>query len=238
MADNHVVYKNGAKEIAHPERVLDHLHGEAVRGLDRQLVPRPLVAVAWGGARVRAGRAPVRRSGSRGRSPASRSWRCFSHRRSTRTSASRPGSWAPTTLAWGNDNRTCGFRVVGHGAARRVETRIPGGDVNPYLAFAAIIAAGLHGIEQELEPPPPLEGNAYESDARAVPRSRCEMRSPRSSRARWRVRRFGDQVVDHYLNYARPSSCSTTASSPTGSGRGTTSAVSRPRLRRNTSRWK
>src|SRR5205823_5587910 len=59
------------------------------------------------------------------------------------------GSWAPTTLAWAHDNRTCGFRVVGHGAARRIETRIPGGDVNPYLAFAALIAAGLHGVEAE-----------------------------------------------------------------------------------------
>ena len=79
------------------------------------------------------------------------------------------GSWAPTTLAWGQDNRTCGFRVVGHGPSKRVETRIPGGDVNPYLAFAAIIAAGLHGIEVELEPPPALEGNAYESNAKRFP---------------------------------------------------------------------
>src|SRR5213079_2159151 len=79
------------------------------------------------------------------------------------------GSWAPTTLAWGNDNRTCGFRIVGHGPARRIETRIPGGDVNPYLAFAALIAAGLYGIEHELELPPPLQGNAYESDAERFP---------------------------------------------------------------------
>src|SRR4029077_8335443 len=79
------------------------------------------------------------------------------------------GSWAPTTLAWGSDNRTCGFRVVGHGASRRVETRIPGGDVNASLAFAAVIAAGLHGIESGLELPPPLEGNAYESDAERFP---------------------------------------------------------------------
>ena len=68
--------------------------------------------------------------------------------------------------------RTAGFRVVGHGKAHRVETRIPGGDVNPYLAFAAVIAAGLYGIEHGLEPPPPLEGNAYESkDAERVPSS-------------------------------------------------------------------
>ena len=61
------------------------------------------------------------------------------------------GSWAPTTLAWGYDNRTCGFRVVGHGSAVRPETRIPGADANPYLAFAALLAAGLHGIEEKLE---------------------------------------------------------------------------------------
>ena len=84
------------------------------------------------------------------------------------------GSWAPTTLAWGQDNRTCGFRLVGHGASKRVETRIPGGDVNPYLAFAAMIAAGLHGIENELELPPGLEGNAYESDAARFPSSMRE----------------------------------------------------------------
>src|ERR1700719_1267261 len=66
------------------------------------------------------------------------------------------GSWAPTTLAWGRDNRTCGFRIVGHGRSKRVETRIPGGDVNPYLAFAALLAAGLHGLEQELDLPPAL----------------------------------------------------------------------------------
>ena len=79
------------------------------------------------------------------------------------------GSWAPTTLAWGMDNRTCGFRIVGSGAARRVECRIPGGDVNPYLAFAATIAAGLYGVEHELELPPAFEGNAYESSVERFP---------------------------------------------------------------------
>src|SRR6266513_388190 len=79
------------------------------------------------------------------------------------------GSWAPTTLAWGHDNRTCGFRIVGHGDGKRVETRIPGGDVNPYLAFAAMIAAGLHGLDQRLELPAALEGNAYESGAERFP---------------------------------------------------------------------
>src|SRR6185503_673911 len=110
------------------------------------------------------------------------------------------GSWAPTTLAWGNDNRTCGFRVVGHGKSKRVETRIPGGDVNPYLAFAALIAAGLHGLEHELEPPPPLEGNAYESDAERFPHALRDAIQTLESGTVARAA-FGDEVVGHYLNY-------------------------------------
>ena len=79
-----------------------------------------------------------------------------------------PGSWAPTAVVWGEDNRTCGFRVVGHGAGRRVESRIPGADVNPYLVLAASIAAGLYGIDHELELGDPYPRNAYE--ATDVPR--------------------------------------------------------------------
>src|SRR5206468_6470589 len=111
------------------------------------------------------------------------------------------GTWAPTTLAWGFDNRTCGFRVVGHGPAKRVETRIPGGDVNPYLAFAAVIAAGLHGIERGLELPPALEGNAYESDAERFPSTLREAILALELGTAARTA-FGDQVVDHYLHYA------------------------------------
>ena len=79
------------------------------------------------------------------------------------------GSFAPTAVAWGKDNRTCSLRVVGHGPGLRFENRLPGADVNPYLALAAMIAAGLHGIDNELELEPPLEGNAYESDKPHVP---------------------------------------------------------------------
>ena len=110
------------------------------------------------------------------------------------------GSWAPTTLAWGHDNRTCGFRIVGHGRSKRVETRIPGGDVNPYLAFAAMIAAGLHGLGQRLELPPPLEGNAYESDAERFPSTLRDAIAALDSGSVARAA-FGDEVVDHYLNY-------------------------------------
>jgi glutamine synthetase len=112
------------------------------------------------------------------------------------------GSWAPTTLAWGHDNRTCGFRVVGHGSATRPETRIPGADANPYLAFAALLAAGLYGIEEKLELKPAFEGNAYESDVERFPHALREAidRLESSTVAR---RLLGDDVIDHYLNYAR-----------------------------------
>jgi glutamine synthetase len=112
------------------------------------------------------------------------------------------GSWAPTTLAWGVDNRTCGFRIVGRGPARRVESRIPGADVNPYLAFAATIAAGLHGIENALEAPAAFEGNAYESSVDRFPSTLREAIAALEGGTMARAA-LGDDVVDHYLNYAR-----------------------------------
>jgi glutamine synthetase len=112
------------------------------------------------------------------------------------------GSFAPTAVAWGHDNRTCAMRVVGHGEALRVENRLPGADINPYLALSAMIAAGLHGIDAELPLEPPLEGNAYTSDAPRVPTNLYEARDlfGASEVAR---EAFGSEVVDHYLNRAR-----------------------------------
>ena len=105
------------------------------------------------------------------------------------------GSFAPTAVAWGHDNRTCSLRVVGHGPSLRVENRVPGGDVNPYLALAAMIASGLHGIDAGLELEPAFEGNAYTADkphvpstllrgARAVRRQRRRARGVRRGRRR------------------------------------------------------
>jgi glutamine synthetase len=112
------------------------------------------------------------------------------------------GSWAPTQIVWSRDNRTCGFRTVGEHTGARVECRIPGADANPYLACAALLAAGLYGIEQRLELEPAFEGNAYESDVERFPSSLREAiaRLEQGTVAR---RLFGDEVVDHYLNYAR-----------------------------------
>jgi glutamine synthetase len=111
------------------------------------------------------------------------------------------GSFAPTAIAWGRDNRTCALRVVGHGAGLRVENRLPGGDMNPYLGLAAMLAGGLHGIENEIELEPAFEGNAYESDKRHVPHT---LQEARDAFAASEVARstFGAPVVDHYLNAA------------------------------------
>jgi glutamine synthetase len=112
-------------------------------------------------------------------------------------------SFAPTTVAWGHDNRTCALRVIGHGASRRVECRVPGADVNPYLAISALIAAGLHGVEAGLELEPPLEGNAYAASDR--PQVPSTLRDARDLFAESAIARdsFGQDVVDHYLNNAR-----------------------------------
>jgi glutamine synthetase len=114
-----------------------------------------------------------------------------------------PLTFAPTTVAWGHDNRTCALRVIGHGAGRRVECRVAGADVNPYLAISALIAGGLHGIDNELELEPALEGNAYEATDR--PQVPSTLRDARDLFASSAVARdaFGPEVVDHYLNNAR-----------------------------------
>jgi glutamine synthetase len=110
-------------------------------------------------------------------------------------------SWAPTSVSWGRDNRTCGFRIVGHGQSRRVECRIPGADVNPYLGFAAMLAAGLDGIENATDPGPELIGNAYEAaEAEPFPSSLRDA-VDRWERSEFARRAFGDQVWRHYLNY-------------------------------------
>ncbi len=113
-----------------------------------------------------------------------------------------PGSFAPTAVAWGTDNRTCALRVVGHGESLRVENRVPGGDVNPYLAVAALIASGLHGIERELPLEPEFTGNAYTSGKPTVPGTLRDA-AERFAQSKLARTALGEQVVDHYLNAAR-----------------------------------
>jgi glutamine synthetase len=201
MADNHAVYKNGIKELAHqhgcavtfmakPDHTWVgsscHVHGSLWRGDEPAF----------------SGESELFRQFLAGWIACARELAVFLAPTINSYKRYAAGSWAPTTLAWGHDNRTCGFRIVGHGPSLRVETRIPGADVNPYLAFAALLAAGLHGIDQELELPPAFEGNAYESDVQRFPSTLREaiaaLEASQVARAA-----FGDQVVDHYLTYAR-----------------------------------
>ncbi len=112
------------------------------------------------------------------------------------------GSFAPTAIAWGRDNRTCAMRVVGHGGSLRVENRVPGGDVNPYLALAASIAAGLHGIEEGLSLEDELAGNAYASDRPRVPSTLRDAAALFEGSA-VAGSAFGADVVAHYLHSAR-----------------------------------
>jgi glutamine synthetase len=201
MADNHSIYKNGAKEIA-------HLNGCSITFMakpDHSWIGSSchIHASLWrDGENAFAGGPDVFKQFLAGWIAGAKEMAIFLAPTINSYKRYAAGSWAPTTLAWGHDNRTCGFRIVGHGAAQRIETRIPGGDVNPYLGFAALIAAGLHGIEAELELPPALEGNAYESDAERFPST---LREAIEALERGTIARaaLGDDVVDHYLNYAR-----------------------------------
>jgi glutamine synthetase len=111
------------------------------------------------------------------------------------------GSWAPTSLAWSFDNRTAGFRAVGHGKSLRIESRIPGADVNPYLAYAAALASGLDGIRNKIEPPPIFQGDVYAAkDLPQVPRTLREAINA-MERSAFARETFGDDVIEHYLHF-------------------------------------
>jgi glutamine synthetase len=113
------------------------------------------------------------------------------------------GSFAPTALAWGLDNRTCAVRVVGHDHNIRMECRVPGGDVNPYLAVAALVAGGLYGMEHKLQPPEPCHGNAYQTaGVERLPATLAEA-AGLFEKSTIAAEAFGDGVAAHYLNNAR-----------------------------------
>ena len=205
--DNHSLYKNGAKEIADQhgksltfkakinerEGSSCHIH-LSVRGHDGS----PVMADAddqYGlstfGKQWMAGQLAAMRELTLFFAPNINSYKRFV-----------PGSFAPTAVAWGVDNRTCSLRLVGKGHSLRPENRVPGGDVNQYLAVAAMIASGLDGVDRKLELPAPLTGNAYASDAEHVPSTLREATKLFEESALARAA-FGDEVVEHYLNMAR-----------------------------------
>jgi len=202
--DGHVVYKNGAKEIAAQEGVAltfmakyDEREGNSChihcsfRGTDGSSILADRTGLSPVGRSFVAGQIRYVRELTLLLAPNINSYKRYVE-----------GSFAPTALRWGRDNRTCAFRLVGHGASLRLENRIPGGDVNPYLATAALVAAGLAGIEEELELEPAFEGNAYgDLDAPRVPTSLAEARELWLASAFARAT-FGDDMVEHYGNMA------------------------------------
>jgi glutamine synthetase len=201
--DQHVVYKNGAKEIA------------AQQGMSLTFMPKfneregnschiHLSLRGQGGEPVFAdggGQSELFRRFLAGQLAHLRELALFFAPNINSYKRFADGSFAPTAVAWGPDNRTCALRVIGHGESLRFENRVPGGDVNPYLAIAAMIAAGLDGVDQQLELPEPVTGNAYDSDAERVPKTLREARDLFAASALARAT-FGDGVVDHYVNAA------------------------------------
>ena len=205
--DNHTIYKNGAKEIAdqHGKSLtfmakFDEREGNSchihlsLRAGDGAAVFADDAAPLGMSAMFRsflAGQLATLRELSLCYAPNINSYKRFA-----------TGSFAPTAVAWGMDNRTCAMRVVGHGHSMRVECRAPGGDVNPYLAVAGLIAGGLHGIDKGLELPEPVTGNAYAGEEQRLPTTLAEAVELFGDSAVAREA-FGDEVVEHYLNNAR-----------------------------------
>ncbi len=201
MADNHVIYKNGIKEMAQQ-------FGCSVTFMakpDHRWIGSSchVHSSLWrDGKNTFAGESETFRQYLAGHIACAAELAIFLAPNVNSYKRYAAASWAPTTLAWGHDNRTCGFRIVGHGSALHTECRIPGADVNPYLTIAALLAAGLHGIEQKLELGPAFTGNAYESDVQRFPHALRDAISALENGSMARTA-FGDDVVDHYLNYAR-----------------------------------
>lgn len=205
--DNHTIYKNGAKEIADQhgksltfmakfderEGNSCHIH-VSFRGTDGAAVfsddadPQGMSAMFRS---FVAGQLATLRELTLFYAPNINSYKRFAD-----------GSFAPTAVAWGMDNRTCALRVVGHGQGMRMECRAPGGDVNQYLAVAALIAGGLHGIDEGLELEEACAGNAYTGGAQRLPTTLAEAADLFAGSTVARSA-FGDDVVEHYLNNAR-----------------------------------
>ncbi len=204
--DDHVVYKTGAKEIAAQEGMAitfmakyDQREGNSCHiHLSLRSDGRPVLAddadpdglSAMGRAFI-AGQIAHMRELSLLFAPNINSYKRFV-----------PGSFAPTAIKWGRDNRTCALRLVGHGESLRLENRAPGGDVNPYLAVAGMIAAGLDGIERNLQLEPSLEGNAYQVQTDRLPDNLTAALALWEN-SEWIAATFGEEVRHHYSNMAR-----------------------------------
>ena len=201
-ADDHVIYKNAAKEMAAQDGMAISFMAKFNEREGSSCHIHFSLAASDGGAPVFASDRAVFESFLAGQLACLRELTLLLAPNVNSYKRYAEGSFAPTAVAWGHDNRTCSLRVVGHGAGMRFENRAGGSDLNPYLALAAIIAAGLHGVESELELEPAYEGNAYA--AADKPRLPGTLRDARDLFAVSDVARaaFGDEVVAHYVNAA------------------------------------
>jgi glutamine synthetase len=204
--DEHGLFKLGRQRDRGPGGLQPHLHGQVRRARGQLLSHPPLAArrgrppvFAGDGARLLRGLRALPRRSARVLARASR---CFLAPNINSYKRFVAGSFAPTALLWGIDNRTCAFRVVGHGSSLRLRVPNPGGDVNQYLAVAALVAAGLRGVDESLPLAPAFTGNAYVADAPRVPTTLAEALElfDQSEVAR---DAFGDEVVDHYVHAAQ-----------------------------------
>jgi glutamine synthetase len=210
--DNHVIYKEGAKEIAAQEGMAltfmakfneregnsCHIH-ISVRGNGNGYDDGDTVMVDPSNPHELS---PLGKSFVAGQLAHMRELTLLSAPNINSYKRVVPGSFAPTTVAWGRDNRTCAVRLVGHGQGLRMENRVPGGDINPYLASAGLVAAGIDGIERGLELEPELVGNAYDADLPKVPHT-MDAALELWDASDFARTTFGDDVVDHYANMAR-----------------------------------
>lgn len=207
MADRHVIFKQGVKELASQ-------HGKSVTFMAKPAMSEPGNSCHIHCSLAQNGRNLFwdtnRKTGSKlfrqflgGLIKYSREF-CYLFAPTINAyKRYQSGSWAPTKMAWAYDNRTVGYRVVGHGNAFRIENRMPGADANPYLAFAATLAAGLAGVEEQLDCGDVYTGNAYvDSKLPALPGSLIEA-AELLDRSRLARRAFGDHVVDYYAHTAR-----------------------------------
>ncbi|MFI7078335.1 glutamine synthetase family protein [Micromonospora sp. NPDC049903] len=206
-ADHHVIYKNGAKEIAAQEGMsITFMAKPNAREGNSCHIHFSLRDASGGSAMLGDGPGHLSVTGQRvlaGLLATMREFSLFFAPNINSYKRYQPDSFAPTALRWGTDNRTCALRVVGHGQGMRVENRVPGADVNPYLAIAALVAGALHGIEQELELGEECTGNAYDdAAAERVPGTLRDALTLWESSTVARTA-FGDDVVAHYTNMAR-----------------------------------
>ncbi len=207
--DNHVLYKTGAKEIAAQEGMaitfmakVNELEGSSchIHLSLRDETGSPVMA-GDGDDNRGSGMSKVMTHFLAGQLAATRELCLLLAPNVNSYKRYQPNTFAPTAMRWGPDNRTCALRVVGHGPSLRMEHRVPGADVNPYLAVAALIAAGLHGVDEALRLEPPCTSNAYAEEGARVPTTlrRALDLWQCSSIAR---DAFGEDVVDHYATMA------------------------------------